>query len=225
MCESGGNYHALNASSGAGGAYQILPSTWRAYGGRARRRTRPRHEQDRIAARDLARLRPERLVLRLGQEPLEHRSAAGDRLQLLRPHQDMEEVVVEGGDAALLHLHPRAGRRGRRRLRSPARGRPASPRPGPRPARAGRSRHRRAGRPPRSGSRVTRRRVRQFVWRAASGWSGRRRARHRAPSALCPRCDDWRSPFSVRSRSASGLPSPSSASPCLSSQITGLILA
>src|SRR4029077_17777237 len=33
MCESGGNYHALNPSSGAGGAYQILPSTWRAYGG------------------------------------------------------------------------------------------------------------------------------------------------------------------------------------------------
>jgi septal ring factor EnvC (AmiA/AmiB activator) len=33
MCESGGNYGALNPSSGAGGAYQILPSTWEAYGG------------------------------------------------------------------------------------------------------------------------------------------------------------------------------------------------
>ena len=39
MCESGGNYHALNASSGAGGAYQILPSTWAAYGGQGARRT------------------------------------------------------------------------------------------------------------------------------------------------------------------------------------------
>jgi peptidoglycan hydrolase CwlO-like protein len=33
MCESGGNFDAVNASSGAGGAYQILPSTWRLYGG------------------------------------------------------------------------------------------------------------------------------------------------------------------------------------------------
>ena len=39
------------------------------------------------------------------------------------------------------------------------------------------------------------------------------------PSAL-PASRDWRSPFSVSSRSASGLPSPSSASPCRSSQIT-----
>src|SRR5262249_7904139 len=28
QCESGGNYGAVNPSSGAGGAYQILPSTW-----------------------------------------------------------------------------------------------------------------------------------------------------------------------------------------------------
>jgi hypothetical protein len=27
-CESGGNYRAINTSSGAGGKYQILPSTW-----------------------------------------------------------------------------------------------------------------------------------------------------------------------------------------------------
>lgn len=31
--ESGGNYRALNPSSRAGGKYQILPSTWRAFGG------------------------------------------------------------------------------------------------------------------------------------------------------------------------------------------------
>jgi peptidoglycan hydrolase CwlO-like protein len=33
MCESGGNFNAVNPSSGAGGAYQILPSTWELYGG------------------------------------------------------------------------------------------------------------------------------------------------------------------------------------------------
>ncbi|MGH2952415.1 MAG: transglycosylase family protein [Solirubrobacterales bacterium] len=33
MCESGGNFDAVNPSSGAGGAYQILPSTWELYGG------------------------------------------------------------------------------------------------------------------------------------------------------------------------------------------------
>jgi hypothetical protein len=31
--ESGGNWSAVNSSSGAGGYYQILPSTWAAYGG------------------------------------------------------------------------------------------------------------------------------------------------------------------------------------------------
>ena len=50
MCESGGNYHALNASSGAGGAYQILPSTWAAYGGQGAPQNAPKAEQDRIAA-------------------------------------------------------------------------------------------------------------------------------------------------------------------------------
>lgn len=50
MCESGGNYHALNASSGAGGAYQILPSTWRAYGGQGAPQDGPKDQQDRIAA-------------------------------------------------------------------------------------------------------------------------------------------------------------------------------
>jgi peptidoglycan hydrolase CwlO-like protein len=50
MCESGGNYHALNPSSGAGGAYQILPSTWAAYGGNGAPQDAPKAEQDRIAA-------------------------------------------------------------------------------------------------------------------------------------------------------------------------------
>jgi peptidoglycan hydrolase CwlO-like protein len=49
MCESGGNYNALNPSSGAGGAYQILPSTWRAYGGQGAPQDAPKAEQDRIA--------------------------------------------------------------------------------------------------------------------------------------------------------------------------------
>jgi septal ring factor EnvC (AmiA/AmiB activator) len=50
MCESGGDYHALNSSSGAGGAYQILPSTWRAYGGKGLPHQASKAEQDRIAA-------------------------------------------------------------------------------------------------------------------------------------------------------------------------------
>ena len=50
MCESGGNYSAVNPSSGAGGAYQILPSTWQAYGGTGLPQDAPPAEQDRIAA-------------------------------------------------------------------------------------------------------------------------------------------------------------------------------
>ena len=49
MCESGGNYSALNPSSGAGGAYQIIPSTWEAYGGEGLPHEAPKAEQDRIA--------------------------------------------------------------------------------------------------------------------------------------------------------------------------------
>ena len=49
MCESGGNYSALNPSSGAGGAYQILPSTWELYGGSGEPQNAPKAEQDRIA--------------------------------------------------------------------------------------------------------------------------------------------------------------------------------
>jgi septal ring factor EnvC (AmiA/AmiB activator) len=50
MCESGGNYGALNPSSGAGGAYQVLPSTWDLYGGEGAPHEAPKAEQDRIAA-------------------------------------------------------------------------------------------------------------------------------------------------------------------------------
>jgi septal ring factor EnvC (AmiA/AmiB activator) len=50
MCESGGNYGAVNPSSGAGGAYQILPSTWALYGGQGLPQDAPKAEQDRIAA-------------------------------------------------------------------------------------------------------------------------------------------------------------------------------
>lgn len=48
-CESGGDYGALNLSSGAGGAYQALPSTWAAYGGEGAPHTAPKREQDRVA--------------------------------------------------------------------------------------------------------------------------------------------------------------------------------
>ena len=50
MCESGGNYSAVNPTSGAGGAYQILPSTWELYGGKGLPNEAPKAEQDRIAA-------------------------------------------------------------------------------------------------------------------------------------------------------------------------------
>lgn len=50
MCESGGNYGAVNPSSGAGGAYQILPSTWELYGGKGAPQDGSKQEQDRIAA-------------------------------------------------------------------------------------------------------------------------------------------------------------------------------
>ena len=49
MCESGGDYSALNPS-GAGGAYQIMPETWRAYGGTGLPNEASKAEQDRIAA-------------------------------------------------------------------------------------------------------------------------------------------------------------------------------
>jgi peptidoglycan hydrolase CwlO-like protein len=50
MCESGGNFGAVNSSSGAGGAYQIMPSTWRLYGGSGAPQDASPAEQSRIAA-------------------------------------------------------------------------------------------------------------------------------------------------------------------------------
>jgi peptidoglycan hydrolase-like protein with peptidoglycan-binding domain len=50
QCESGGNYSAVNPQSGAGGAYQIMPSTWQAYGGQGLPQNAPKADQDRIAA-------------------------------------------------------------------------------------------------------------------------------------------------------------------------------
>ena len=49
MCESGGNFDAVNPSSGAGGAYQILPSTWEAYGGQGKPNGASPSEQHEIA--------------------------------------------------------------------------------------------------------------------------------------------------------------------------------
>jgi len=49
-CESGGDYSAVNPTSGAGGAYQILPSTWTAYGGQGLPQDAPPAQQNRIAA-------------------------------------------------------------------------------------------------------------------------------------------------------------------------------
>jgi hypothetical protein len=52
MCESGGNYGALNPSSGAGGAYQFLPETYKGLGGTAPApHLAPKEEQDRLAAK------------------------------------------------------------------------------------------------------------------------------------------------------------------------------
>lgn len=50
QCESGGNWSAVNPSSGAGGAYQILPSTWAAYGGQGLPQNASPAEQSRIAS-------------------------------------------------------------------------------------------------------------------------------------------------------------------------------
>ena len=49
MCESGGNFGAVNPSSGAGGAYQILPSTWKLYGGEGSPNEASPAEQNEIA--------------------------------------------------------------------------------------------------------------------------------------------------------------------------------
>jgi septal ring factor EnvC (AmiA/AmiB activator) len=52
MCESGGNYGAVNPASGAGGAYQMLPSTYQGLGGKyGSPQSAPKWEQDRLAAK------------------------------------------------------------------------------------------------------------------------------------------------------------------------------
>jgi predicted nucleic acid-binding Zn-ribbon protein len=52
MCESSGNYRALNPSSGAGGAYQMLPETYKGLGGKYEApHLAPKSEQDRLAAK------------------------------------------------------------------------------------------------------------------------------------------------------------------------------
>ncbi len=50
MCESGGNFGAVNPSSGAGGAYQILPSTWSLYGGGGSPQSASPQRQSQIAS-------------------------------------------------------------------------------------------------------------------------------------------------------------------------------
>jgi septal ring factor EnvC (AmiA/AmiB activator) len=52
MCESSGNYGAVNPNSGAGGAYQFLPDTYKGLGGKyAAPNLAPKWEQDRLAAK------------------------------------------------------------------------------------------------------------------------------------------------------------------------------
>lgn len=46
QCESGGNYGAVNLTSGAGGAWQFLESTWRSVGGSGRPQDASPAEQD-----------------------------------------------------------------------------------------------------------------------------------------------------------------------------------
>ena len=53
MCESRGNFRALNRSSMAGGAYQAIPSTWRAYGGKGYAHNATPYRQHVIAGRIL----------------------------------------------------------------------------------------------------------------------------------------------------------------------------
>ncbi|MDO4920008.1 transglycosylase family protein [Kocuria sp.] len=59
QCESGGNYQAVNASSGASGAYQFLTSTWQGMGsitaGYATAADAPASVQDAAAAALMAR--------------------------------------------------------------------------------------------------------------------------------------------------------------------------
>lgn len=49
--ESAGNWNTVNPSSGAGGRYQIVPSTWAAYGGTGRPQDASPAEQTAVAER------------------------------------------------------------------------------------------------------------------------------------------------------------------------------
>jgi hypothetical protein len=49
QAESSGNYSAVNSSSGAGGAYQFMPSTWRGLGGSGLPQDAPPAVQDAMA--------------------------------------------------------------------------------------------------------------------------------------------------------------------------------
>jgi septal ring factor EnvC (AmiA/AmiB activator) len=52
MCESGGNYKAVNPGSGAGGAYQFMPETYKGLGGKYDSpQDAPKWEQDKLAAK------------------------------------------------------------------------------------------------------------------------------------------------------------------------------
>jgi hypothetical protein len=51
MCESHGNYRAVNPSTGAGGAYQIEPRTWRRFGGTGSPQYASKQMQDAVAKR------------------------------------------------------------------------------------------------------------------------------------------------------------------------------
>jgi septal ring factor EnvC (AmiA/AmiB activator) len=52
ICESGGNYGAVNPTSGAGGAYQMLPETYKGLGGKySAPNVAPKWEQDKLAAK------------------------------------------------------------------------------------------------------------------------------------------------------------------------------
>ena len=88
MCESGGNWGAVNPSSGAGGAYQILPSTWDLYGGEGDPEDASPGEQSEIASADLGRLRRRRLGLRR----LSRAAFARSRLDEGRSHRRLISV-------------------------------------------------------------------------------------------------------------------------------------
>jgi hypothetical protein len=56
--ESGGDWSAVNPSSGAGGRYQIMPSTWAAYGGTGAPQDASPAEQTAIAQKIMASVGP-----------------------------------------------------------------------------------------------------------------------------------------------------------------------